>query len=134
LIPSGRRESGHACSGARELCRPRGSMSWSFSVSRREGPVQGLSERLQGLQPQVERLARDEELHAHVRNAYDSGRLIYERVLGGPTRNGTPRRGPRRRQTEATFELFGVPASLLSGQTLGISLHTRRPTGLRITP
>jgi hypothetical protein len=54
--------------------------------------VEGLSERLQALQPQVERLARDEELHAHVRNAYDSGRLIYERVFGGRGARGFVRR------------------------------------------
>jgi len=60
--------------------------------------VQGLSERLQGLQPQVERLARDEELHAHVRNAYDSGRLIYERVFGGGGARGFVRRVSRDEQ------------------------------------
>src|SRR5262245_27512772 len=83
-------------------------MRWSFSVLRREGPVQGLSERLQGLQPQVERLARDEELHVHVRNAYDSGRLIYERVFGGRGARGLVRRVSRdeqlRRELARTLE------------------------------
>jgi hypothetical protein len=70
--------------------------------------VEGLSERLQGLQPQVQRLARDEELHAHVRNAYDSGRLIYERVFGGRGARGLVRRVSRdeqlRRELARTLE------------------------------
>jgi hypothetical protein len=32
--------------------------------------------------PYVERLARDEELHAHVKNAYESARKIYDDLLG----------------------------------------------------
>jgi hypothetical protein len=37
--------------------------------------------------PYVERLARDEELHDHVKRAYDSARRIYDDLLGdrGPT-------------------------------------------------
>ena len=32
--------------------------------------------------PYVERLARDEELHDHVKNAYESARKIYDDLLG----------------------------------------------------
>ena len=32
--------------------------------------------------PYVERLARDEELHDHVKKAYDSARKIYDELLG----------------------------------------------------
>ena len=32
--------------------------------------------------PYVERLAQDEELHAHVKNAYESARKIYDDLLG----------------------------------------------------
>jgi hypothetical protein len=32
--------------------------------------------------PYVERLARDEELHDHVKKAYDSARRIYDELLG----------------------------------------------------
>lgn len=37
--------------------------------------------------PYVERLARDEDLHEHVKNAYQSARRIYDEVIGptGPT-------------------------------------------------
>lgn len=37
--------------------------------------------------PYVERIARDEELHDHVKRAYDSARRIYDELLGnrGPT-------------------------------------------------
>ena len=33
--------------------------------------------------PYVERLAQDEELHDHVKTAYDSARRIYDELLGG---------------------------------------------------
>jgi hypothetical protein len=84
----------------------------------REEPVEGLSERLQGLQPQVERLARDEELHAHVRNAYDSGRLIYERVFGGRGARGFVRRvsgdEQLRRELARTLEELRAAGSRVS--------------------
>src|SRR5215208_4143063 len=37
--------------------------------------------------PYVERLAQDEELHDHVKKAYDSARKIYDELIGpsGPT-------------------------------------------------
>ena len=37
--------------------------------------------------PYAERLARDDELHDHVRKAYDSARRVYDEILGdrGPT-------------------------------------------------
>jgi len=62
-----------------------------------------LREGLQVLRPQVERLARDEELHAHLRNAYASGRVIYERVLGRRGARGFARRVSR--DTELQREL-----------------------------
>lgn len=33
--------------------------------------------------PYVERMARDEELHDHVKSAYESARKIYDELLGG---------------------------------------------------
>lgn len=33
--------------------------------------------------PYVERMARDEELHDHVKSAYESARRIYDELLGG---------------------------------------------------
>src|SRR4051794_10737754 len=73
-------------------------MRRSSRILRKEEAVQGVSERLQALQPQVERLARDEELHAHVRSAYGSGCLIYERVFGGRGARGFVRRVSRNEQ------------------------------------
>ena len=37
---------------------------------------------VESARPYVERLARDEELHDHVKNAYDSARRIYDDLLG----------------------------------------------------
>jgi hypothetical protein len=41
-----------------------------------------VSEAVDTARPYVERLARDEELHEHVKNAYDSARKIYDEVIG----------------------------------------------------
>jgi hypothetical protein len=46
-----------------------------------------ISDTVDTARPYVERLARDEELHDHVKNAYDSARKIYDELIGpsGPT-------------------------------------------------
>jgi hypothetical protein len=41
-----------------------------------------VSDAVDTARPYVERLARDEELHDHVKNAYDSARRIYDDLLG----------------------------------------------------
>ena len=38
--------------------------------------------------PYVERLAKDDELHDHVKNAYDSARRIYDELIGGAGATG----------------------------------------------
>jgi hypothetical protein len=40
------------------------------------------SDAYESARPYVERLARDEELHDHVKNAYESARRIYDELLG----------------------------------------------------
>ena len=37
---------------------------------------------VESARPYVERLARDEELHDHVKKAYDSARRIYDELIG----------------------------------------------------
>jgi hypothetical protein len=37
---------------------------------------------VESARPYVERLARDDELHDHVKNAYDSARRIYDDLIG----------------------------------------------------
>ena len=41
-----------------------------------------VTEAVDTARPYVERLARDEELHDHVKKAYDSARRIYDELLG----------------------------------------------------
>ena len=38
--------------------------------------------------PYVERIARDDELHDHVKKAYDSAAKIYDELIGGRDRKG----------------------------------------------
>jgi hypothetical protein len=38
---------------------------------------------VRAVRPHIERLAADEELHAHLKNAFASGRFIYEHVFPG---------------------------------------------------
>ena len=45
--------------------------------------------------PYVERLARDEELHDHVKNAYESARRIYDELIGGRGPTGVAMRVAR---------------------------------------
>jgi hypothetical protein len=46
-----------------------------------------MTDAVESARPYAERLARDDELHDHVRKAYDSARRVYDDVLGdrGPT-------------------------------------------------
>jgi len=46
-----------------------------------------MGDAVESARPYAERLARDDELHDHVRKAYDSARRVYDDVLGdrGPT-------------------------------------------------
>jgi hypothetical protein len=45
--------------------------------------------------PYVERMAQDEELHEHVKNAYGAARNIYEELLGNRGATGAARRMAR---------------------------------------
>jgi len=45
--------------------------------------------------PYVERVARDDELHDHVKNAYDSARRIYDELLGDRGATGVAMRVAR---------------------------------------
>jgi hypothetical protein len=45
--------------------------------------------------PYVERMAQDEELHAHVKNAYGSARRIYDELLGDRGATGAAMRVAR---------------------------------------
>jgi hypothetical protein len=41
-----------------------------------------VSDAVESARPYVERIARDEDLHDHVKNAYESARRIYDELLG----------------------------------------------------
>ena len=45
--------------------------------------------------PYVERIARDEQLHTHVKNAYESARRVYDELIGDRGATGTALRVAR---------------------------------------
>ena len=54
-----------------------------------------VSETVETARPYVERIAKDDELHEHVKNAYDSARKIYDQLLGGTGATGMAMRVAR---------------------------------------
>ena len=54
-----------------------------------------VSETVETARPYVERIAKDEELHEHVKNAYDSARKIYDQLIGGTGATGVAMRVAR---------------------------------------
>ncbi len=94
--------------------------------------------------PYVERIAQDEELHDHVKNAYASARSIYDQLLGGRgatgaamrsratrtsrTSSGTPWRScarPAGASRERRPTRSGTCLLLLTGITLGVLFNPK---------
>ena len=54
-----------------------------------------LNDAVDAARPYAERLARDDELHDHVKNAYQSARRVYDEILGDRGATGTAMRVAR---------------------------------------
>jgi hypothetical protein len=54
-----------------------------------------VTEAVDTARPYMERLAKDEELHDHVKKAYESARNIYDQVIGGTGATGVAMRVAR---------------------------------------
>lgn len=78
-----------------------------------------LTEAVKTARPHIERLARDEELHAHLKNAFESTRWIYDRLLGGRGVRGLALRASRDRELQ---------------RELGKALEDLRAAGARVRP
>ena len=76
--------------------------------------------------PYVERMAQDEELHEHVKNAYGAARNIYEELLGNRGATGAARRMAR--DTDLQDELRKAVEELRKAGTRvqGKESHTGR--------
>jgi hypothetical protein len=76
--------------------------------------------------PYVERMAQDEELHEHVKNAYGAARNIYEELLGNRGATGAARRMAR--DTDLQDELRKAVEELRKAGTRvqGKDSHTGR--------
>ncbi len=83
-----------------------------------------------GARPYLERLAKDEELHQHVRKAYDSARRIYEELVAPASPTGMAMRVAR--DKEIQDELRNTVAELreASKHARGEETHTVRNTTL----
>ena len=53
-----------------------------------------------GARPYLERLAKDEELHQHVRNAYESARRVYDEVITPASPTGMAMRVARDKEIQ----------------------------------
>ena len=76
--------------------------------------------------PYFERMAQDDELHEHVKNAYGSARKIYEELLGDRGATGVARRVAR--DTDLQDELRKAVEELrkAGGRVQGNESHTGR--------
>jgi hypothetical protein len=59
-----------------------------------------MNDAVENARPYVERLARDEELHDHVKRAYDSARRVYDDLLGDRGTTGMAMRVARDRDLQ----------------------------------
>lgn len=96
-----------------------------------------MKERLSGVveaaRPVVDRIARDEELHDHVKNAYTSAARIYEDLIGDRSTTGIARRVVRDKDIQDELRK-AVDELRLAGQRVRPQdRHKRRNTTLLLT-
>ena len=78
--------------------------------------------------PYVERIARDDELHDHVKNAYASARSIYEELLGGRGAQAMATRVARDKDIQDELRKAVEELRLAGGRVQGKDSHTKRNT------
>src|ERR671917_971433 len=92
-----------------------------------------VTETVETARPYVERLARDEDLHEHVKKAYESARKIYDDVIGPVGATGIAMRVAR--DKDLRDELQNVVDELreASKRARGEDSHTGRNMTLLVT-
>jgi hypothetical protein len=80
--------------------------------------------------PYVERLARDEELHDHVKRAYDSARQIYNELLGDRGATGIAMRVARDKDLQDELKKTVEELRKAGERAQGKDSHTARNVSL----
>ena len=80
--------------------------------------------------PYVERLARDEELHDHVKRAYDSARKIYDELLGDRGATGIAMRVARDKDLQDELKKTVEELRKAGERAQGRDSHTARNVSL----
>jgi hypothetical protein len=80
--------------------------------------------------PYVERLARDEELHDHVKRAYDSARQIYDELLGDRGATGIAMRVARDKDLQDELKKTVEELRKAGERAQGHDSHTTRNVSL----
>ncbi|MGH3031255.1 MAG: hypothetical protein ACRDNE_10935 [Gaiellaceae bacterium] len=80
--------------------------------------------------PYAERLARDEELHDHVKKAYDSARQIYDELLGDRGATGVAMRVARDKNLQEELKKTVEELRRAGERAQGKDSHTARNMSL----
>ena len=83
--------------------------------------------------PYVERIARDDELHEHVKNAYASARSIYEELLGGRGPQAVASRVASDKDIQSELKKAVEELRLAGSRVQGKETHTKRNAFLLLT-
>jgi hypothetical protein len=83
--------------------------------------------------PYVERLARDEDLHDHVKNAYDSARKIYDDLLGDRGTTGMAFKVARDKDIQSELKRAVEELRKAGERAQGKKSHTGRNATLLMT-
>jgi hypothetical protein len=80
--------------------------------------------------PYVDRLARDEELHEHVKNAYASARTIYDDLIGGRGAQALATKVATDKDIQGQLRNAVEELRLAGERAQGKESHTKRNAGL----
>ncbi len=85
---------------------------------------------VESARPYVERLARDEDLHDHVKKAYESARKIYDELLGDRGTTGMAMRVARDKDLQKELRKTVEELRLAGRQARGGETHVGRNVSL----
>ena len=83
--------------------------------------------------PYVDRIAKDDELHEHVKNAYASARTIYDELIGGRGPQAVASRVAKDRDIQDELKKAVEELRLAGTRVQGKDSHTKRNAFLLLT-